>query len=208
MARLILIRHGKSEWNALGLWTGWTDVELAPEGIEEARRTGETLCDIEIHEAHTSGLKRAKKTFEEIQVTAKCHGIPVKESNALNERHYGVHTGKNKWEVKESVGDEEFNNIRRGWNHPVEGGETLKDVHDRVVQYYKEHIFPQLQKGKNIMVVAHGNSLRALVKHLEDISDEDIANVELNTAEAHCYTFGEDMVCIEKEVRAANSKKV
>lgn len=208
MAYLILVRHGKSEWNKLGLWTGWTDVDLAPEGILEAQRTAEALRDIAIDEAHVSALKRAQQTLGEIQKVLEHDSLPITQSPALNERHYGKHTGKNKWQVKEEVGDEEFNNIRRGWNHPIPEGETLKDVYARVVEYYGNNIAPALASGKNIIVVAHGNSLRALVKHIEDLSEEQIAGVELRTAEAHCYLFNDGGVCIGKEVRSANDEVV
>lgn len=205
MAYVILVRHGKSEWNALGLWTGWTDVSLAPEGIEEARRTGDALRTFAIHEVHTSELKRAQQTFEEIKNIIGCHASPVYAHTALNERHYGVHTGKNKWQIKDEVGEEIFHNIRRGWDYPIPEGETLKDVYDRAVAYYKAKIEPAVKEGKNVMIVAHGNSLRALIKYIENISEADIANVELNTAEAHCYQFDEQGRCIGKEIRSQNS---
>lgn len=201
MAHLILVRHGKSEWNALGLWTGWTDVGLAPEGLEEARRAGEALRDFEIHEAHTSRLKRARHTLDAIQLAAEWKGVPVREHEALNERHYGVHTGKNKWDVRQASGEEEFKKISRGWDHPILEGETLKDVHGRVVPYYQEHVRPSLQQGKNIIIVAHNHSLRALVKHLESLSDDAIVDIKLGNAEALCYTFNEHMVCVHKEIR-------
>jgi 2,3-bisphosphoglycerate-dependent phosphoglycerate mutase len=201
MAKLILIRHGKSEWNKLGMWTGHTDVLLAPEGHEEAKRAGERLRDVEVHSAHVSELTRTHQTFEGVMSSLPQETVVPKKHGALNERHYGIHTGKNKWEVKESVGDEEFTNIRRSWDHPIPEGETLKDVHARVVPYYEREIMPEIMSGKNVLVVAHGNTLRALVKHLEDISDEKICELEIETGEIYCYDLDETGTAISKEVR-------
>lgn len=206
MAYLILVRHGKSTWNELGLWTGQTDVDLIDVGREEARRAGEALRDLVIDHVHVSGLRRTHQTAEELLAAHGTDTTPEKHE-ALNERHYGVHTGKNKWEVKEAVGDEEFQNLRRSWDHPVPEGETLKDVHARVVPHYEEHIKPRIAEGKNVVVVAHGNSLRALVKHLEDLGDDAIGDVEIGTGEVHCYIFDADGALSGKEVRSANENK-
>ena len=207
MSKLILVRHGKSEWNKLGLWTGHTDVDLAEEGILEAERAGELLRDIDLHHAHVSHLKRTHQTLDGIK---RGHGRidvdPVKH-HALNERHYGIHTGKNKWEVKELVGEEEFTKIRRNWDHPIPEGETLKDVHARVVPYYESDIKPQLMAGKNVIVVAHGNSLRALVKHLENIHEDNISEVEIGTGEVYCYDFDGEGNVTGKEIRGVNAEK-
>ena len=208
MAYLVLVRHGTSEWNKLGKWTGLSDVDLAPEGIEDARRAGELIRDIEIHEAHVSLLKRARQTFDEIRAKLGKHNLEPRAEAALNERDYGVHTGKNKWEVKESVGEKEFHNIRRGWDAVIIGGENLKDVYARVVPYYEEHILPQLLSGHNVLVVAHGNSLRALVKHLEHIADDKIAELEIGFGEVYCYDIDTHGKIIEKTVRAVNSRPI
>ena len=207
MAYLILVRHGKSEWNLLGRWTGHTDVGLVEKGIEEAREAGSMIRDIDIHEAHVSLLKRAQQTFHEIRTTLGRHDLEAATHASLNERHYGVHTGKNKWEVRDEIGEEAFQSIRRGWDVPIEGGETLKDVYDRVVPYYKESIHPQLRDDKNVIVVAHGNSLRALAKHLENISDDDICELEIGTGEVYCYQFDQEGNVVSKEIRAVNADK-
>ena len=205
MAKLILVRHGKSEWNKTGQWTGWTDIGLTDEGVAEAHRAADALKDITIHVAHVSELKRAKQTLSEIEKSLQ-KNFQTKSSKALNERHYGVYTGKNKWEVKKEIGDEKFHDLRRGWDVKIPEGESLKDVYNRVIPYFEKHIKPEIDSGKNVLVVAHGNSLRALVKHLEKISDTAICDVELGTGEAHCYTFA-DGTLTGKEVRAVNENK-
>lgn len=207
MAYLILVRHGVSEWNKLGKWTGQTDVSLADEGFEEARRAGDAIKDIEIDSVHVSMLKRAHETFQEIK-SVLGSTIEPKRHAALNERSYGVHTGKNKWEVKKEIGEEEFQRIRRSWDHPVEGGETMKDVYNRIVPYYTEHILPELVEGKNVLVVAHGNSLRALVKYLEDMSDEGVSTLEFGTGEVFCYEVDGTGKILQKTIRATNPEKL
>lgn len=207
MAHLILVRHGISEWNKLGKWTGWTDVDLAEEGIEEARRAGGVLKDMRIDTIHVSTLKRAHQTLHEIKNILSLHHLEAKMHAALNERNYGIHTGKNKWEVKKEIGDEEFQRIRRSWNHPIPQGETMKDVHDRAVPYFKEHILPELIGGKNVLVVGHGNNLRALVKYLENMSEESVSTLEFGTGEVLCYEVDIAGAVIGKTVRATNPEK-
>lgn len=206
MAKLILVRHGKSEWNKTGQWTGWTDVDLAEEGILEADKTAEALKDIDIHVAHVSELKRAQQTLDVIQKKLKTD-IPTQRSAALNERHYGIYTGKNKWQVKEEIGDEKFHELRRGWDVKIPEGESLKEVYERVIPYFENTIKPELAAGKNVLVVAHGNSLRALVKHIEKISDAAVCDIELGTGEAHCYAF-KNGTLEGKEVRAQHKNDV
>jgi 2,3-bisphosphoglycerate-dependent phosphoglycerate mutase len=206
MAYLVLVRHGKSEWNKLGQWTGLTDVPLVHEGVLEAQSAAEAIRDIDIHTVHTSVLTRAKQTFDEIK---KKLGLNLEPQayEALNERDYGIYTGKNKWQVKEEIGEKEFQKLRRGWDTPVPEGESLKDVHARVVPHYEREIHPHLLAGRNILIVAHGNSLRALVKHLEDIADEKISDLEIGTGEVYCYEFDKDGTIIGKEIRAVNADK-
>lgn len=207
MSYLILVRHGKSEWNKLGLWTGHTDVELVEEGLEEARQAGSAIADIEIHTAHVSELKRTHQTFHEMKLAFGQPDLEAKKHSALNERHYGIHTGKNKWQVKDEIGEEEFQRIRRGWDVKVPEGETLKDVHDRVVPYYQAGILPELLEGKNVLVVAHGNTLRALIKYLESKNEEEVEEVEVGTGEVHVYHIGPDGVQ-GKEIRSVNENKL
>lgn len=206
MATLLLIRHGMSEWNKRGVWTGQTDVPLAPEGYAEAKRAADAIAGIRIDKAYVSKLERAEETFECIEV-ALHKQIPEERDAALNERDYGEYTGKNKWEMEKKVGEEEFERIRRGWNVCVPGGETLKDVYERIVPYFESHILPDLKAGKNVLVVAHGNSLRALIKRLEHISDEDVCNIELGVGSVHSYSFDEAGNMTGKEVKTENETK-
>ena len=208
MAYLALIRHGQSEWNALGLWTGLTDIALVEAGREEARRAADAIAEIPFQVAFTSTLRRAQDTLVEITQKMGATGLPTIRSAALNERDYGDLTGKNKWAIRDEYGEEQFMAWRRGWDAPLPHGETLKDVYDRVVPYYEEQILPRVKQGENVLVVAHGNSLRALVKHLESIADNDIAEVELGTAEVYLYDITPDGRIVSKEIRAANTNVV
>lgn len=207
MAKLFLVRHGKSEWNKLGLWTGWTDVNLVDEGKEEARKAGEFLKDESIDIVYTSELKRTHQTFDELKHAAGKGHLTHTSHGALNERHYGIHTGKNKWQVKEEIGEEMFQAIRRGWDTKIPEGETLKDVHARVMPYYEEKIKADLISGKNVLVVAHGNTLRALIKHLDGLNDLEVEDVEVGTGEVHSYTIDEIGKVLQKEVKGGGVDK-
>lgn len=208
MAKLVLVRHGISEWNKLGLWTGWTDVGLAPEGFEEARNAGKMLNDIHFDVAFTSLLKRAQQTLQEILAVLGRKDIPIIADQDLNERDYGDLTGKNKWEVQRAYGNEKFVSWRRAWNDPVPGGEGLKDVYERVIPYYQSTILPHLARGENVLLSAHGNSLRALVKYLEHISDEAIAKLEIATGEVYIYDVDKAGNILSKEIRASHPNLV
>jgi 2,3-bisphosphoglycerate-dependent phosphoglycerate mutase len=202
MAYLALVRHGESEWNALGQWTGWTDVNLSKKGHEQAKASGKTLKDLHFDMAFTSDLKRAQQTWEEIRKVTGQTDIPTVADKALKERNYGDLTGKNKWQVKEQVGEEEFQKLRRSWDYPPPNGESLKMVYERVIPYYKENILSKLKEGKNVIIVAHGNSLRALLKYLENIPDEKIAYVELSLGAPVVYQIDANGKVISKEIRS------
>jgi len=203
--QLIVVRHGESEWNALGKWTGTTDVHLTSKGYHEAALMGECLKDIRFDHGYISQQIRTKETLEGILDASHQYDVPYEVTNAFNERDYGELTGKNKWEVKKEIGDEAFEGIRRSWNYPVPGGETLKDVYDRAVPFYLDTVLPRLNKGQNILIVSHGNSIRSLVKYIESISDEDIAHVEMIFGTALIYTVDEHGKLVDKTVRKINS---
>lgn len=204
MGILVISRHGESEWNLLGKWTGWTDVSLTEKGISDTVRLGELIKDIKFDRAYTSKLKRTHQTLSALlrgQGTDEA-SLPTVQAEALNERDYGDLTGKNKWEVKAEIGEDAFNGIRRGWDYPVPGGETLKDVYSRALPYFQSEILPKLQAGENVLLVAHGNSIRALMKHLDQIPEADMAHVEMPFGQVLVYTFeAERELPVEKEVR-------
>jgi 2,3-bisphosphoglycerate-dependent phosphoglycerate mutase len=197
---LVLVRHGESEWNAKNVWTGLTDIGLTQKGKDEAMRAGVALKDISFDAAYSSPLSRARETLS-LMLSAMGQTITSVESKALNERDYGIYTGKNKLEIKQQLGDADFLSLRRGWDFPVEGGESLKEVYARVVPYYKETILPLLKNGKHVLVAAHGNSLRALIKYLENVSDEGIAEVELATGEIILYHMDSEGRVTSREKR-------
>ena len=217
--KLILLRHGESQWNALNLFTGWVDVDLSEKGVLEAKRGGELLKEKNLipNSLHTSVLNRAIKTSELALESAGIKEIPTKRSWRLNERHYGALQGLNKKDTLEKYGEEQFMLWRRSYDVPpppidpndkyaqnndpkykdmkesdIPLTECLKDVVKRVIPYWKESIVPELESGKTVLVVAHGNSLRALIKYLENISDENIAKLNLPTGIPLLYRLDEN----------------
>jgi 2,3-bisphosphoglycerate-dependent phosphoglycerate mutase len=201
---LVISRHAESEWNILGKWTGLTDVNLTEKGRGEAYKIGELLHGVTFNAVYTSEQKRTHQTLEGIIKGSNHADVPHFKSSHVNERDYGDLTGKNKWEVKDEIGDEAFHGIRRGWDYPVPGGETLKDVHGRVVPFFDVEILPRLQKGENILLVAHGNSIRALIKHLEDIHESEIAEVEMGFGEVLFYHITPEGKVHKKEKKQAD----
>lgn len=215
---LILLRHGQSEWNEKNLFTGWMDVRLTEKGRGEAARAGELLAEAGLAPdvLHTSLLSRAIQTANLALDTADRLWIPVTRSWRLNERHYGALQGKDKAQTLEEFGNEQFMLWRRSFDTPppalddasefsqandpryagIDGEqprtECLKDVIDRLVPYWEGEIVPDLAGGKTVLVVAHGNSLRALVKHLDGISDEDIAELNIPTGMPLVYELDDD----------------
>jgi len=206
MAYLVLVRHGQSEWNALGLWTGQRDVALTDQGKQEARQAAEHLRDITLHKAHTSTLQRARQTLEEIKAALGHTNLETVQRAELNERDYGDYTAKNKWDIAKEIGEEEFTKLRRTWDYPVPGGETLKDVHARVLPYYQQHVLADLKAGRNVIIAAHGNSLRALMKHLEDYADDAVHQLEIGTGQVLVYEINEDGTVAGKTIRSEGGK--
>lgn len=204
--KLILIRHAESEWNVLGKWTGRTDVSLTEKGRGEAKKIGQMLQDIELHNTYTSEQIRTVETLAHILETAGKINVPHERAAHLNERDYGEYTGLNKWEVLEQLGEDVFTKIRRSWDHPVPGGETLKMVHERAVPFYRDHILPKLLAGQNVLVVSHGNTIRSLIKYLEDKSDEEIESVEMPFGHILLYEVSASGKHHAKEVRQIDTK--
>ncbi len=207
IGKLVVVRHHESEWNKLGKWTGKTDVHLTPYGREKSAEMGSLIGDFYFDQAFTSKQLRAIETLESMRggfMVGKT--LPIEQSAALNERDYGDYTGKNKWEMQELMGKEEFDNIRRDWDHPVPNGETLKMVYERALPYFKANILPLLQEGKNVLIVAHGNSIRSLMKYIENIPDKEMKNVEMPFGAILIYELDKDGHMVNKEIRQTESK--
>lgn len=200
IGKLIIVRHTESEWNKLGLWTGWTDVHLSEKGRETAKKLGTLLKDYKIDEAVVSGQIRTKETLEGIKTELTDLNFPVSSCSEINERDYGDFTGKNKWEVEKEVGKEKFLEMRRGWDCPIPGGETLKVVYERAVPFYINSILPKLISGKNILMVSHGNSIRAMVKYIENLDDKQIENTEMLFNQIYVYDVDETGHKVDKKV--------
>jgi 2,3-bisphosphoglycerate-dependent phosphoglycerate mutase len=198
---LVISRHTESEWNLLGKWTGLNDVDLTEKGHQEAEQIGEMLKDLRFDVVYTSEQRRTHQTLAGILKGSVHPDVPHHIHGAVNERDYGDLTGKNKWEVQDEIGDEAFTGIRRGWDYPVPGGETLKDVYARVVPFFDEEVLPHLKAGKNVLMVAHGNSIRALIKHLEEIHEDKIAEVEMSFGQVLLYHITQDGSVDRKEIR-------
>jgi len=220
MKRIVLLRHGESEWNKENRFTGWTDVDLSEKGVAEATKAGKTLKDagFTFEAAYTSYLKRAVKTLNCVLDQLNEDWIPVSKTWRLNEKHYGMLQGLNKAETAEKYGNEQVHIWRRSYDvaphalpeddlrnparDPRYAGvpdayiprtESLKDAIARVMPYWECEIFPHLKTADNLLVVAHGNSLRGIVKHLKGISDADIAGLNLPTAVPYVFEFDDDL---------------
>jgi 2,3-bisphosphoglycerate-dependent phosphoglycerate mutase len=187
MARLVLLRHGESQWNLENRFTGWVDVPLSPRGVQEAKDAGEKLRSFTFDRAFTSVLSRANETLRLVLETIGQTGIPIEKDKALNERMYGELQGLNKAETAKKYGDEQVKIWRRSYDVPPPGGESLKDTAERVLPYYERTIKPHVLNGDTILVAAHGNSLRALVMELEQLSREQVLELNIPTGAPLLY---------------------
>ena len=216
VTKLVLVRHGESQWNNENRFTGWYDVDLSEKGVSEAKAAGKLLKEegYSFDFAYTSVLKRAIHTLWNVLDELDQAWLPVEKSWKLNERHYGALQGKNKKEIRDEFGEEQFMLWRRSFDvappaieagsefsqdtdpryagEPVPMSECLKDVIARLLPYWDETIVPAIKTGKTVMIAAHGNSLRAIVKHLDEISDEDIAGVNIPTGIPLVYELDEE----------------
>ncbi|PIP55594.1 MAG: 2,3-bisphosphoglycerate-dependent phosphoglycerate mutase [Candidatus Zambryskibacteria bacterium CG22_combo_CG10-13_8_21_14_all_42_17] len=206
MGKLILARHHESEWNKLGLWTGRRDKCLTDYGFKKSEDMGLLIKDINIDYAFASMQVRTIETLSCMLNVCERFEVPTEHSPALNERDYGDYTGKNKWEIEKVLGTDEFTKLRRSWDYPVPNGETLKMVYERVVPFFMEKILPLVKEGKNILVVAHGNSLRALIKYLESIADENVGDITMSFGEILIYELNDEGRMVKKEVRQTLSE--
>ena len=223
--KLVLVRHGQSVWNLENRFTGWTDVELSDNGIKEAKEAGKLLKENEFtfDVAYTSVLKRANETLNIILKELGEENIPIHHSWKLNERHYGALQGLNKDDTRRKYGDEQVKIWRRSASvrppllneeddrypgrddkykdlkkNELPLGECLMDTLKRVIDYYETEIKKSLLRGQNVIIAAHGNSLRSLIKYLEDISDDDIMNVEIPTGKPYVYELDDNLNIINK----------
>ena len=191
MAKLMLLRHGESQWNLENRFTGWVDVPLSPKGEEEAKIAGEKIKDIKFDQAYTSVLKRANDTLDIALKVAEQEDLPITKDQALNERHYGALQGLNKAETAKKYGDEQVHIWRRSYDVPPPSDKTelnpegftesLKDTAARTLPYFNEHILPKVKEGKNIIVAAHGNSLRSIVMELDKLTKEEVLQLNIPT---------------------------
>ncbi len=187
MKQVVLIRHGESQWNLENRFTGWVDVPLSPKGEQEAREAGEKLRAFRFDHAFTSVLTRAIKTLEIVLDVIGQPGLPVEQDQALNERMYGDLQGLNKAETAEQYGETQVKLWRRSYDVRPPGGESLHDTAERVLPYYRDRIWPRLAKGETLLVAAHGNSLRALVMHLDKLSREEVLELNIPTGAPLLY---------------------
>ena len=190
-SKLVLVRHGQSEWNAKNLFTGWKDPKLTDLGIQEAIRAGKLLetRNLNFDLMFTSDLFRAQETGRLILEQINQKDIEIIQDQSLNERNYGDLAGLNKDEAREKWGEEQVHIWRRSFDVPPPGGESLKNTAERVLPYFEREIMPKVKKSLNILVAAHGNSLRALVMHLENISSEEIVKLEIATGDPLIYEY-------------------
>lgn len=201
---LVLVRHGESEWNKLNLFTGWRDPDLTEKGVEEARRAGQLLKaeGFRFDIAFTSVLKRAQRTLTLILVELGQTGLETVEDEALNERDYGDLSGLNKDDARKQWGEEQVLIWRRSFDIPPPGGESLKDTAARTLPYYEKAIWPQVKSGRNVIVAAHGNSLRSMIMRLDQLTPEQILKVELGTGVPIVYRLDSEGRVEEKRLLA------
>ena len=198
---LILVRHGQSEWNEKNLFTGWKDPGLTDLGVDEANNAGRLIKETEIifDKMFTSNLCRAQKTGSIILDVLDQINVAIIKNEALNERNYGSLAGLNKDDARKKWGEEQVHIWRRSFDIPPPDGESLKNTAERVLPYFNQQIMPKIIDGNNILIAAHGNSLRALIMQLDNISQEDIVKLEIPTGAPIHYSFNDDGSIVKKE---------
>ena len=202
VSKLVLVRHGQSLWNLENRFTGWVDIELSEKGREEAQKAGKEIAGFRFQLAFTSALSRAQQTLDIILKEIRQNEIPIFKDQALNERHYGDLQGLNKAETAKKYGDKQVHLWRRSYDVQPPNGESLKDTAARVLPYFRSKIMPEIQKGKDVLVVAHGNSLRSVIMSLENLSPEQIVSVEIPTGQPWVYEVDPAGKVLSKEVKA------
>lgn len=208
MSQLILVRHGQSEWNQQNLFTGWRDPDLTERGVTEARNAGRALKaeGITFTIAFTSELLRAQKTCALLLEEQGQSDLQTIRNVALNERDYGDLSGLNKDDAREKWGEEQVHIWRRSFDTPPPGGESLKDTAERVLPYFNNTVMPRIRAGENVLVAAHGNSLRALVMVLDGLGETEITHVNIATGEPYIYDMGAQGEVVGKRILPANNQ--
>lgn len=207
MSTLVLLRHGQSQWNLENRFTGWTDVSLTPAGRSDAVLAGISLNNMHLDVVFVSRLKRSPETLEGFMEGHGQRGIPVITDSALNERHYGELQGLNKEETIKKFGAEQVKLWRRSYSTRPPGGESIEDCERRTWPFFKQYVLPLLAEGKNVLIVAHGNSLRPIIKNLDGMKPEDAAVMEINCSVPYVYTFKGETV-VKKEIRGVPGMEV
>jgi 2,3-bisphosphoglycerate-dependent phosphoglycerate mutase len=200
MPNLLMLRHGQSTYNLENRFTGWLDVPLSNNGIEEAKSAAIKLKVYRIDIAYTSKLLRAIDTLRIVLNTNDLKNIPVIQSEALNERNYGELQGLNKSDTAKKYGDDQVLLWRRSYSTAPPGGESLKATEARIIPFFRSTICKDIKHGLNVLVVAHGNSLRAIIKELEVMNDDEIANLNISTGEIYLYQFDADLKIIFNKI--------
>jgi 2,3-bisphosphoglycerate-dependent phosphoglycerate mutase len=202
LATLVLLRHGESQWNLENRFTGWIDVPLTDRGRDEARHAGRRLREtgIRFSRCFTSMLQRAQETLRIVLEELSASDLPIERDQALNERHYGDLQGLNKAETAARYGEEQVHQWRRSYDVPPPGGESLKDTAARTLPYFQARIVPALERGEDVLVAAHGNSLRSIVMDLEKLSREQVLELNIATGVPLVYELGPDLRILGKEI--------
>lgn len=198
MGALVLVRHGQSQWNLENRFTGWTDVPLTPQGEKDAAVTAGVLKEFTFDRAFSSRLIRANQTLD-IILKGLGQSLEVVKDSALNERHYGDLQGLNKAETAEKYGDEQVKQWRRSYDTPPPNGESMADCERRTMPFFRQYVWPHVVAGETVIIAAHGNSLRPIMKFLENLSKEDAASMEISLVTPYIYTIdGETVTSREK----------
>ena len=200
MVFLTLLRHGESQWNLENRFTGWVDIALSEKGKEEAARAGQKLKTILIDKVYTSVLQRAIHTCDLALQAAGKKALPTQRDQALNERHYGKLQGLNKAETAKKYGDEQVHIWRRSYDVAPPEGESLKDTAERTLPYFKKQILADLKKGQNVLIVAHGNSLRAIVMDIEQLTKEQVLELNIPTGVPIVYEYDLNLKMLSKKI--------
>jgi 2,3-bisphosphoglycerate-dependent phosphoglycerate mutase len=205
MSKLIIARHHESDWNKMGLWTGMRDRHLTEYGFSKSAEMGLLIKEIQIGKAFASMQVRSIETLSSMLDAMGQFHVKTVHSEMINERDYGDYTGKNKWDMEKLIGEEQWESVRRDWDCPVPNGETLKMVYKRAVTFYLDKIVPPVVAGENVLVVSHGNAIRAMMKYIERIPDEKVRDIEMLFGEVVIYEIDLGGHMITKEIRKVKS---